>query len=164
MVLAVFGGALVGVGVGISMKFGTSTGGFDIISQYLSLRRGRSVGQISTIFNFVLMLVGAIMLGYFEGKAVGNYGEGANFARWSVFILNSRLFATMILTDRIHTSYNYIEFNIITDYAEEISQGIVRELNRDQQYLMLEADMHLMKKHGLFNSYEFWASKATPSS
>ena len=36
----------------------------------------------------------------------------------------------MILTDRIHTSYNYTEFNIITDYAEEISQGIVKELNR----------------------------------
>lgn len=130
MVLAVFGGALVGVGVGISMKFGTSTGGFDIISQYLSLRRGRSVGQISTIFNFVLMLVGAIMLGYFEGKAVGNYGEGANFAG-EVFLYSTvRLFATMILTDRIHTSYNYTEFNIITDYAEEISQGIVKELNR----------------------------------
>lgn len=44
--LAIFGGALIGVGVGIAMKFGTSTGGFDIVSQYISLKKGRSVGRI----------------------------------------------------------------------------------------------------------------------
>lgn len=130
LMLAIFGGSLVGVGVGISMKFGTSTGGFDIISQYLSLKRGRSVGQISTIFNFVLMLIGAIALGIAEGQKAGNYTIGANEAGKIFLFSLVRLFATMILTDKIHTAYNYLEFNIITDYAEDMVQGIIEEMYR----------------------------------
>lgn len=130
LMLAIFGGSLVGVGVGISMKYGTSTGGFDIISQYISLKRGRSVGLISTIFNFVLMLIGAILFGVAESNAQGSITLGANLAGGIFLFSLVRLFATMILTDKIHTSYNYLEFNIITDQAEDMVQGIIEELYR----------------------------------
>ena len=121
IILAIFGGVLIGVGVGIAMKFGTSTGGFDIVSQYISLKKGRSVGQVSTFINFIMMTIGAILYGF---------QEGAQVAGLILLYTLLRLFITMITIDKIHTSYNYIEFNIITDYAEEMSQEIIKEVHR----------------------------------
>jgi len=119
--LAIFGGALIGVGVGIAMKFGTSTGGFDIVSQYISLKKGRSVGRISTALNVVIAIVGGILYGIESGVTEA----GLIFLYTLV-----TLFATMITIDKIHTTYNYIEFNIITDQPEELSAKIIEVVNR----------------------------------
>lgn len=119
--LAIFGGVLIGLGIGIAMKFGTSTGGFDIVSQYISLKKGRSVGQISTIINLVVMVIGAVI-----------HGTEAGMKTAGLILLYTllRLFITMVTIDKVHTSYNYIEFNIITDYAEELAQEIIKEIHR----------------------------------
>ena len=52
------GGLLTGVGVGGALKYGTSTGGLDIIAQYYSLKNGTSVGFISMVLNVVIALAG----------------------------------------------------------------------------------------------------------
>ena len=119
--LALFGGVLIGVGVGIAMKFGTSTGGFDIVSQYISLKKGKSVGRISTGLNFAIMIIGAILYGI---------EEGAQVAGLILLYTLVSLFTTMITIDKIHTTYNYIEFNIITDYPEEMAQQIIKVVQR----------------------------------
>lgn len=120
--LAIFGGGLIGVGIGIAMKFGTSTGGFDIVSQYISLRRGKSVGQVSTVMNLSITAIGAVLNGVMEGNA-------AKAAETLIYTLVT-LFMIMIVIDKIHTSYTYIEFNIITDYPEEMAEKIIEGIQR----------------------------------
>ncbi|HHT82728.1 MAG TPA: YitT family protein [Acholeplasmataceae bacterium] len=119
--LAVFGGALIGLGIGIAMKFGTSTGGFDVVSQYISLKKGRSVGRISTGLNLVIAVVGAIL-----------YGVEAGVTEAGLILLYTllTLFATMIVIDQVHTTYKYIEFNIITDQPEEMAAKIIEVVKR----------------------------------
>lgn len=48
---AVFGGAIMGFGVGNAMKSGISSGGTDIVSLYMRKKTGRSVGTLSFIVN-----------------------------------------------------------------------------------------------------------------
>ena len=40
----------------------------------------------------------------------------------------------MITIDKIHTTYNYIEFNIITDQPEELSAKIIEVVNRSYHF------------------------------
>ncbi|WP_447382578.1 YitT family protein, partial [Streptococcus pneumoniae] len=44
---AVFGGAIMGFGVGNAMKSGISSGGTDIVSLYMRKKTGRSVGTLA---------------------------------------------------------------------------------------------------------------------
>lgn len=131
ILLSIFGGVLIGVGVGIAMKFGTSTGGFDIVSQYISLKRGRSVGQISTLINIFVMGIGAVMLGFGPDIIVdGKIYAGAEITGLVLLYTLLRLFITMLTIDKVHTSYNYIEFSIITENGEEMAQEIIKNVQR----------------------------------
>ncbi|NLC95317.1 MAG: YitT family protein, partial [Bacilli bacterium] len=51
MLSALLGGTITGIGVGITLKVGASTGGMDIISQYLSFKKDRPFGHYSFILN-----------------------------------------------------------------------------------------------------------------
>ncbi|TLG77454.1 YitT family protein [Culicoidibacter larvae] len=56
-----FGGLLIGAGTGISLRYGGSTGGIDIISMYASLRRGGAFGNYSLYINAgVILLAGLV--------------------------------------------------------------------------------------------------------
>ena len=68
---AVLGGLLIGIGGGAALRFGTSTGGLDIIAQFVSLRKGKSVGFISMIMNVAIAIAGGLIVG---GK-LGPSGE-----------------------------------------------------------------------------------------
>src|SRR5690606_9642588 len=57
----ILGGILIGIGVGGALKYGTSTGGLDVIAQYLSLKKGKSVGFISMVMNIAMALIGGLI-------------------------------------------------------------------------------------------------------
>ncbi len=59
--LAIIAGLLSGAGIGIALRYGTSTGGVDVISQAINLRKGYSIGVISMIVNIVLAIIGGII-------------------------------------------------------------------------------------------------------
>src|SRR5690554_2809928 len=61
LLAAILGGLLIGVGVGGALKYGTSTGGFDIIAQYWSIKKGSSVGFISMVLNVLIAFAGALI-------------------------------------------------------------------------------------------------------
>jgi uncharacterized membrane-anchored protein YitT (DUF2179 family) len=111
---AVIGGMLIGVGTGIALRFGTSTGGLDIVAQYLSLRKGISFGMISLLINLAICLSGGIILG--------------SLAVISYTII--RLIVGTIMTDKIHTGYNYQAINIITKHKEEVVELILHKIYR----------------------------------
>jgi uncharacterized membrane-anchored protein YitT (DUF2179 family) len=113
-VLAVMGGLLVGVGVGGALKYGTSTGGLDIIAQYYSLRHGTSVGFISLVLNVAIALLGAIIFG------------SASVAAYTII----RIIVSTMVTDKLHTAYNFMKVEIITESPAQLTQLILEKVYR----------------------------------
>ena len=60
---AIYGGVLMGVGIGLTMKSGCNTGGTDIVAQVLAHYFPVSVGSVEFIFNAVVVSCGVIFLG-----------------------------------------------------------------------------------------------------
>lgn len=130
--LAILGGILIGIGAGGALKYGTSTGGFDIIAQYISLKKGRSVGFISTVLNVAIAVLGSIVISHgSDGLDLGTISYTAKELGAQTGVLTIfRILITMLVMDKIHTSYNYVEVNIITDFPEEITEKIMSEIKR----------------------------------
>lgn len=120
--LTISGAILIGIGTGGALRFGTSTGGFDIVSQYIALRKdGRSVGLVSTAFNVSIALVGTFFV--MMDPSVSKQ-SAAMVCVYTII----KLLISMVVMDKIHTSYNFIEVNIITNYEQELSEKIIKEL------------------------------------
>jgi uncharacterized membrane-anchored protein YitT (DUF2179 family) len=113
-VLAVMGGLLVGVGVGGALKYGTSTGGLDIIAQYYSLKNGTSVGFISLFLNVGIALSGALIFG------------SASVAAYTII----RIIVSTMVTDKLHTAYNFMKVEIITESPAQLTQLILEKVYR----------------------------------
>ena len=105
---ALVGGILVGVGVGISFRVGGSSGGFDILFQNIALKKSIPVGtQGFTVNMFIIGIAGAIF-------------------SWPIAVYTIiRVLITNLVIDKIHTSYNYIKIEVITEKGDEIAQLLV---------------------------------------
>ncbi|MFA5719447.1 MAG: YitT family protein [Acholeplasmataceae bacterium] len=112
--LAVMGGLLSGIGIGGALKYGTSTGGLDIVAQYLSLKKGLSVGYVSLILNVAIALMGSVVSGSWA------------IAAYTII----RIIVTTIVTDKIHTSYNVLKVQIITSKPDAIYELILKDIYR----------------------------------
>ncbi len=55
--LGVIGGLLCGSSIGLALRYGTSTGGMDIIGQALALKKNISIGMFSSIVNIILAII-----------------------------------------------------------------------------------------------------------
>ena len=60
---AIYGGVLMGVGIGLTMKSGCNTGGTDIVAQVIAHYFPVSVGSVEFIFNAAVVSCGGIFLG-----------------------------------------------------------------------------------------------------
>ena len=58
---AVFGGVIAGVGVGISLKLGASTGGMDIVAMVLSRLQDKPIGTYFLLLNGVIIVMAGIV-------------------------------------------------------------------------------------------------------
>lgn len=114
LMLALVGGGLIGIGGALALRFGGSTGGIDILAQAIALRKELSIGNSSLVFNLTIALFGGLLLN-----------------SWAiVFYTIIRIVTTSVVTDRIHTSYNHLKVEIITEHGEEMSSMIMRETKR----------------------------------
>ena len=113
---AIFGGVLLGTGIGITMKSGCNTGGTDIIAQTIAHYTPIAVGTVSFCFNG--LVVGAS--GYFIGFQPMLFSIIGMFC--SSFMVNYVL--TGIGTRRSKTVY------VISDDIATIGKRVVNELKR----------------------------------
>ena len=110
---AVFGGVLIGVGVGMILKIGASTGGTDIVFQYLSMKFNGSFGKYSFAINAVIILLAGITQGW----------ETALYTIISIYI-------TSVVVDRIHTIHQNLTLYIVTSKEDEMIDAIQKQLYR----------------------------------
>ncbi|AXH99644.1 YitT family protein [Sporosarcina sp. PTS2304] len=113
MLNAVFGGVLAGVGVGISLKLGASTGGMDIVAMILSRMQDKPIGIYFLVLNGILILVAGIL---YEP-------ENALYTMIALYVTTS-------VIDMIHTRHEKVTAMIITRQAEDLQQAIHRQMVR----------------------------------
>ncbi len=97
---AIFGGILLGSGIGITMRSGCNTGGTDIVAQVINHYTPMNVGTVQFCFNFMVVSLSGVFIGIqpmlfaiiamFVSAQMVNYvltGFGNNLAK-NVFIIS----------------------------------------------------------------------------
>ena len=119
LTLAICGGVLAGVASGFALRYGTSTGGFDVIGQALALKKNISIGMFTIVLNVLIAIFGG---GVLQGQWI--------LALFTVI----RMVLNSLIVDRIHTSYTFTALHIFTDSAEKIADDIMHEMGRGCTY------------------------------
>lgn len=137
---AVLGGLLIGIGAGGALRYGTSTGGLDIIAQYLAFKKGKTVGTLSMAMNLVIAISGGFIVG-------GKIGPGGEIITGGVIISYTviRVIVSTILTDRMHTAYQFLSVDIITQDPQALVDEILHKVYRG---------VTLMKVEGAYSHHE----------
>ncbi|WP_117170866.1 YitT family protein [Paraliobacillus sediminis] len=107
MLNAVFGGVIGGIGIGISLKWGASTGGSDIVAMVLSRMKDRPIGSYLMIINgFIIVLAGYL-----------NEPENALYTLLALYV-------TTRVIDTLHTRHEKVTAMIVTKKTDELQQAI----------------------------------------
>ena len=144
--LAIIAGLFIGVAIGLALRFGTSTGGVDIIAQALSLKKGISIGVVSMIINISLAVVNGLIRGDITL---------ALYTFIFIIIMN-------ICVDKIHTAYNCLRVDVITTKKEEVSQALMEGIQRGCTAMDVQGAYTKENKFDIFmvvSSYEVEKAK-----
>ncbi|SDJ44180.1 YitT family protein [Salimicrobium halophilum] len=110
---AVFGGVLGGVGVGITLKWGASTGGLDIIAMVLSRMKDRPIGTYFMMINSAIIAIAGLIY----------KPENALYTLLTLYV-------TTRVIDAIHTRHEKLTAMIITSKAKEMEEAIHAQVVR----------------------------------
>jgi len=104
---AVFGGLVGGIGVGLTLKNGASTGGMDIVAMILSRMNDKPIGNYFLTLNAVIIALAGVL---YEP-------ENALYTMLTLYV-------TTRVIDAIHTRHAKVTAMIITHKPEELQQAI----------------------------------------
>ena len=123
MLAAVFGGALLGVGLGLVVRAGATTGGTDMAAQMIHNLIGfASVATVMLVIDAVVVFVAALVFGIPAGL----------WALIAIFISTKAM-------DAIIKGFNTaLQFIIISNSSEEIVRRIHRDIDRGCTRLVAE--------------------------
>ena len=115
---ALVGGVLLGVGVGISLKMGFTTGGMDIISLVLSQTTGKTVGNYMLMLNGLIVVIAGFLFNW----------ESALYTIISIYAMTQ-------VIDAIHTSHQKVTAMIVTVKPDEVTAAIAQNMVRGMTLL-----------------------------
>jgi uncharacterized membrane-anchored protein YitT (DUF2179 family) len=110
---AVFGGIIAAVGIGITLKWGASTGGLDIVAMVLSRENDRPVGTYFFTLNAIIIITAGYLYGWEK----------------ALYTLVT-LYASTRVIDAIHTRHEKLTAMIITKKPDELKKAIHEKLVR----------------------------------
>ncbi|MDQ0198151.1 YitT family protein [Neobacillus ginsengisoli] len=110
---AVFGGVILAAGVGITLKWGASTGGLDIIAMVLSRMKDKPVGTYLFLLNGIIIATAGYLFGWEK----------------ALYTLVTLYTSTRVI-DAIHTRHAKLTALIITKKADELKKAIHAKLVR----------------------------------
>lgn len=117
VVAAIFGGALTGVGIGICLRRGFSTGGIDIIALVIQRAFGKTVGQISFIANSLIVVAASLLYGFQNGL-------------YSII----SIYVGIMVIDRLYIQQQLETVSIYTKKPEEVLLFLKTATNRGYTY------------------------------
>lgn len=115
---AIVGGVLIGIGAGLSLKMGFTTGGMDIISLVLSRTTGNTVGKYIFALNSIIVAVAGFLFNW----------ESALYTIISIYCMTQ-------VIDALHTSHQKVTAMIITTNPDVVVQGIADQMVRGMTLL-----------------------------
>lgn len=97
---AIYGGVLAGIGIGVTFRFGGSTGGTDMAARLLNRYTALSVGRSLLVFDGLVIALAGIVFNaelalyaflsvFVTGKAIDVLQEGSSYAK-GAFIISQR--------------------------------------------------------------------------
>ncbi|MFC3927037.1 YitT family protein [Streptococcus caprae] len=110
---AIFGGLVMGVGIGYGLMNNISSGGTDIVSLTLRRKTGREVGNISLMVNGVIMVFAGLLFGW-------------KYALYSMVTI----FVSSRVTNALYTKQKKMQAMIVTSRPEKVTKVIHRRLGR----------------------------------
>lgn len=113
LINAIFGGLVMGVGIGTGLKSRISSGGTDIVSLTIRKKTGRDVGNISLVVNGTIMIFAGILFGW-------------KYALYSMVTI----FVSSRVTDAIFTKQKKMQAMIVTSKPERVIDKIHKNLHR----------------------------------
>lgn len=117
LISAVFGGSIMGVGVGLVVRFGGSTGGSDMIASIIKSKKPNA-----SLGSFIIMVDAVII-----GLSLFVFENGLQLLPYTIVAL----LISMVVLDFINEGYKEVRaFNIITTKPEEISAAVMEKLSR----------------------------------
>lgn len=128
IIAAVFGGVIIGVGTGISLRVGGSSGGFDIVGSIITRKRDVPLGMMLFALNGFVIFA----LGYFK-----NDWDSALMSMLSMYIGGK-------VVDVIHIRHVKVTLFIITKQKDALLQNMLK----------LPRGVTLIKAEGAFSGKE----------
>jgi uncharacterized membrane-anchored protein YitT (DUF2179 family) len=114
LLIAIFGGCFIGIGVGLVMRSGAALDGFEILAEATIQRIGLSVSEVILGFNTVIFLSAALHF-------------GIESALYSIITY----FAALKMVDYVVNGIEeYISLTIISGHSNEIRQMIVTRFGK----------------------------------
>lgn len=113
IICAIFGGVVNGIGTGLALKSGISTGGLDILGIILRRKTGKSFGQINIFFNLIIVICAGFVFGW----------SRALYTALNIFI-NGRVI------DAVYTQHQKMQVIIVTEHPKHIVEGIQEKMHR----------------------------------
>ncbi len=110
----VFGALLCGLGTGLALSRGGSTGGTDIIATYISIIKGKNFGIVNVLVNSIVVLLAILITKNIE---VG------------VYMLIS-IYVSGIVIDKIHNYNQKMTLFIVTNHKDNVVNSITNNFMR----------------------------------
>jgi uncharacterized membrane-anchored protein YitT (DUF2179 family) len=110
---SIFGGAIVGLGIGIIFRSSGSSGGFDIIGMLLARRKDFPMGTLLFAMNSIVILLSGFLFSW----------DAALNTLVSIFVLGK-------VIDKVHTHHVKLTLMIITRKGEEVKQHLLKNVYR----------------------------------
>lgn len=127
IIASVFGGVIIGVGTGISLRFGGSSGGIDIIGSIVTKNRDFPLGSVLFALNAIIVLA----LGYPDN--------------WDLALSSMlSIYITGKFVDTIHVRHVKITAFIITERTDDMLEHL----------LQTPRGVTIIKTKGAFSSHE----------
>ncbi|WP_414047489.1 YitT family protein [Macrococcus equi] len=109
----IFGGVIVGIGVGLILKYSGTTGGMDIVAMIISQNSNISIGLVMTILNGIIVLCSGFLF------------------NWNLALMTLlSIYITGKTVDTIFTSNMKLTVNIITSNYPAVREGLIKEIHR----------------------------------
>ncbi|MFA9555870.1 YitT family protein [Evansella sp. AB-rgal1] len=110
---SVFGGVVGGIGAGLILKFGASSGGVDILALLFARKSDRPLGTYFFIMNAFIVLTSGLMFGM----------EKALYTLLTLYVLSR-------IIDILHTRHVKLTAMIVTSKAEELKHAFYQQVTR----------------------------------
>ncbi|MDD3238450.1 MAG: YitT family protein [Candidatus Gastranaerophilales bacterium] len=131
---AVFGGVILGLGVGLILRNEGSLDGTEIVSIRLAKKIGFSVGEIIMFFNVFIFLAAGFLYGWSQAM----YSILTYFIAYKVID---------IVIEGLNESKS---IRVVSDFSNEIGQAIINDLDASVTYIDAEGGFSGAKKRIVF--------------